>query len=132
MILAPRRLSLVAVAFSLAFPLEGGAAASLPDPTAPPDFARPPTQEGTRTDVNPAPRPTHRLAGIRIGPRGRMAILDGRPVRPGDPIDGGRVEEITLEGVLLQLGTDRLLLRFPAAAGMKWASSPTRARPTAP
>lgn len=53
------------------------------------------------------------LSGILVGPRDRVAIIDGTLVRPGDSHDGEQVIDIQRDHVVLARDGQRRTLRLP-------------------
>ena len=72
-------------------------AGDLPDPT------RPPGRQPVRVQTAPVTGPADwRLTMTRISPRERVAVLNGRVVRPGDRLKGARVVAVGPEAVVLE------------------------------
>lgn len=72
-------------------------AGELSDPT------RPPNRQPVRVQKAPVTGPSDwRLTMIRISPRERVAVVNGRVVRPGDRIKGARVVAVGPEAVVLE------------------------------
>lgn len=61
----------------------------------------------------PPPPPARELAGILVGPRERLAIIDGTIVRAGDRLDDERVVDIRHDRVVLAREGGRRTLRLP-------------------
>jgi hypothetical protein len=55
----------------------------------------------------------------------RVAIVDGRVVRAGDAIAGGRIEEVTARGVRYRRGAELRELRLGATAEIKKPAAAT-------
>lgn len=84
--------------FCMGFALiaQGGFAATLPDPTRPPDFV---AEEPMR--VIPAEVVDWKLSGVTISSSARSAILNDRLVLPGQSIGPATVLEIRARSILL-------------------------------
>jgi len=63
--------------------------------------------------VGPAPPPARELAGILVGPRERLAIIDGTIVRAGDRLDDERVVDIRHDRVVLARAGEQRTLHLP-------------------
>lgn len=57
--------------------------------------------------------PARKLDGILVGPRDRVAIIDGILVRPGDSLEGERVVDIQRDRVVLARDGRERTLRLP-------------------
>ena len=78
----------------------GGSAAGeeLPDPMRPP-------QVSVRSATEPASTPSRwQLHMTRISPGQRLAVLNGRLVKPGDEVSGARVVSVGPDAVELRKG----------------------------
>lgn len=75
--------------------------APLADPTRPPPTPAPAVAPVSATT---APK-GNRLTSVIIGPRGRVAVLDGHQVREGTMVGTARVVRIQRDAVVLQTGT---------------------------
>lgn len=70
------------------------------------------TEKDMAKAATPEP-PARQLSGILVGPRDRVAIIDGALVRPGDSLEGERVIEIRRDQVVLAREGQRRTLRLP-------------------
>lgn len=60
-----------------------------------------------------APPPARELNGILVGPRDRVAIIDGTLVRAGDSLQGERVIDVRRDHVVLARDGQRRTLHLP-------------------
>jgi len=79
---------------------------------------RPPGEAGASDDTGPAraavPAPPAReLSGILVGPRDRVAIIDGTLLRAGESLEGEHVIDIRQDHVVLARDGQRRTLRLP-------------------
>ena len=90
----------------------GGSVAGeeLPDPMRPP-------QVRVRSATVPASAPSHwQLHMTRISPGQRLAVLNGRLVKPGDEVSGARVVSIGPEAVELRKGDKKFRVALSRAS----------------
>ena len=95
---------------------------------------RPPGEVGAH-DTDPAraavPEPPAReLSGILVGPRDRVAIIDGTLLRAGDSVEGEHVIDIPRDHVVLARDGQRRTLRLPPpfpGSGQRAGQPETRA-----
>lgn len=80
-----------------------------------PGEAKPPSEAAGQELAKAAlPEPPARqLNGILVGPRDRVAIIDGTLVRPGDSLEGERVIDIQRDRVVLARDGRERTLRLP-------------------
>jgi hypothetical protein len=90
----------------LLFPLLTGAE-TLPDPTRPYGYGIIQHVIVLEPDL-PREQVNWRLSGIRIAPKDKTAILNGRLVRVGDMVDGALVVEINPAAVLIDFEEKRI------------------------
>ncbi len=82
----------------------------LPDPMRPP-------QVGVRSATVPVSAPSHwQLYMTRISPGQRLAVLNGRLVKPGDEVSGARVVSIGPDAVELRKGEKRFRVALSRAS----------------
>lgn len=70
------------------------------------------TEKDLAKAVHPEP-PARELSGILVGPRDRVAIIDGTLVRAGDSLEGERVVEIRRDRVVLARDGQHRTLHLP-------------------
>ncbi len=81
----------------------------LPDPMRPP-------QTGARTAPAPMGEPQDwKLHMIRISPDQRLAVINGRIVKPGDEVSGARVLSVGTNSVQLRKGAKRFSVALSRA-----------------
>jgi MSHA biogenesis protein MshK len=66
--------------------------------------------------VAAAPAPRFTLTGVVISPSRRVAILNGRPYKQGDSIDGAEIVAVESHAVRLNDGGNELVIPLKAAA----------------
>ncbi len=81
----------------------GGLVQALPDPTRPSDYAPLDVSEPASAQAN-----AYRVSAIRISSAGRVAIVNGNPVRSGDQLSGAIVRAIEADGVVLDIRRERI------------------------
>lgn len=91
-------------------PLLARAGEVLPDPTEPALIAPAATS-------GPAPSVGHALSAVWIGPKRRVAVINGRAVKVGDSIDGASVLSIEASGVRIRAADGEKVLSL--ASGVR-------------
>lgn len=76
--------------------------------------------------------PARQLSGILVGPRDRVAIIDGTLVRSGDSLEGERVIDIQRDLVVLARDGQQRTLRLPAPEPLQIRSSAGGSQPRRP
>lgn len=95
---------LIAGLFGLLVPAGRVDAASLPDPTRPPQrFIAPAASSPVVTD-------SWQLGSILIAPQRRVAVINGRPLSVGDKVGGAKVVAIEPGQVRLKRGSRVIML----------------------
>lgn len=87
-------------------PADRGNAASLPDPTRPPQRFIAPVASGS---VEPK---SWQLGSILIAPQRRVAVINGRPLSVGDRVGGAKVIGIEPDRVRLRQGSKEFVLNL--------------------
>lgn len=85
-------------------PADRASAASLPDPTRPPQRFIAPVASGS---VEPK---SWQLGSILIAPQRRVAVINGRPMSVGDRVSGAKVVAIESNQVRLRRGSKEFVL----------------------
>lgn len=85
-------------------PVGRGSAASLSDPTRPPQRFFAPLASG------PVVQKSWQLGSILIAPQRRVAVINGRPLSVGDRVSGAKVVAIESDRVRLQQGSREFVL----------------------
>lgn len=93
---------------ALLYTLAGVSAATLPDPTKPPDYG---------VNIEPSEQPPQpvtdfTLTATRIDKHERSAIINGHLVRIGDPIGSAKLVEIHPAYVVLDYQQQRVVVRL--------------------
>jgi hypothetical protein len=89
------------------------------------DPMRPPQAETTTRRAAPVEYvPT--LTAVMGTPERRIAIVDGRVVRPGDTVAGGAIEAVTERGVRYRRGGTVRELRLASPAAVKKPAAATK------
>ncbi|MGH8482089.1 MAG: general secretion pathway protein GspB [Nevskiaceae bacterium] len=82
-----------------------------------------PTRPTSMDDPAPVRRaesgPRWRLQSTLVAEDRRLAIVNGRTVRPGDRVDGATVREVRQDGVTLEVEGRRIELRLLGAVDVK-------------
>lgn len=87
-------------------PADRGGAASLPDPTRPPQRFIAPVASGSVVPKN------WQLGSILIAPQRRVAVINGRPLSVGDRVSGAKVVAIESDQVRLRRGSRDFVLEL--------------------
>lgn len=87
-------------------PAGRGSAASLPDPTRPPQRFISPAAPGSAVPKS------WQLGSILIAPQRRVAVINGRPVSVGDRVNGAKVVAIESNQVRLQRGSREFVVNL--------------------
>jgi hypothetical protein len=66
--------------------------------------------------VAAAPAPRFTLTGVVISPSRRVAILNGRPYKQGDSVDGAEILAVETHAVRLKDGGNELVIPLRSAA----------------
>ena len=90
--------------FALLIPVARIDAASLPDPT------RPPQRFNAPADSSPAVADNWQLGSILIAPQRRVAVINGRALIVGDQVNGAKVVAIEPGLVRLRRGSRVIML----------------------
>ncbi|OEU62116.1 MAG: hypothetical protein BA870_03075 [Desulfuromonadales bacterium C00003094] len=88
----------------LVLPASRASAASLPDPTRPPQRFLAPAASG------PVVADSWQLGSILIAPQRRVAVINGRPLSVGDQVSGAKVLTIEPGQVRLRRGNREIML----------------------
>lgn len=101
-----KRLSIFTLAWSLSCASVSGQEPSvLPDPMNP--------YSGANSSVaNAEPAFEFRVSGTLISPSGRLAIVNGKPSRAGDRVDGAEILSIDAGVVRIHTGSQELTVRL--------------------
>lgn len=77
-----------------------------------------------QADSGTEPPPSYRLSGTLISPSGRVAIVNGRPSREGDRVDGAEILSIETRAVHLRTGSGELTVTLGSDAVRDRSSGP--------